>query len=124
MRLSPNVVVSCWVSLDRPLTGRCSRCVSSFQPALIFDYAAPDGAKVTVTPNYTPIEYPKWVDGVPVRNADEERAHRAALAEAADAARAVELARPASSAGIRMRRTRERRREGRMSIRCDISSRI
>ena len=42
MRLSPNVVVSCWVSLDRPLTGRCSRCVSSFyQPALIFAYAAP-----------------------------------------------------------------------------------
>src|SRR4051812_13109521 len=34
MRLSPNVVVSCWVSLDRRLIGRCSRCVSSFyQPA-------------------------------------------------------------------------------------------
>ena len=30
MRLSPNVVVYCWVSLDRRLTGRCSRCVSSY----------------------------------------------------------------------------------------------
>jgi hypothetical protein len=38
------------------------------------------------------------------------------IAEAADAARAVELNRPPSPAGIRMRRTRERRRESRLSI--------
>jgi hypothetical protein len=72
-------------------------------------------------PDYIPIEYPKWVDGVLVRNAEEEQAHRAALAEAAEVARATQLTRPPSPAGIRMRRTRERRREGRMSIRCDIS---
>ena len=72
--------------------------------------------------NYVPIEYPKWVDGVLVQNAAEEQAHRETLAEAAEAARATELARPPSPAAIRMQRTRERRREGKMSIRCDISS--
>jgi hypothetical protein len=72
--------------------------------------------------NYVPIEYPKWVDGVLVRNAGEEQARREALSEAAAAARVAELARPPSPAGIRMRRTRERRREGKMSIRCDIST--
>jgi hypothetical protein len=71
---------------------------------------------------YIPIEYPKWIDGVLVQNAAEEDAHRAKLDEAAVAARAAELARPPSSAGIRMRRTRERRREGKLSVRCEISS--
>jgi len=47
---------------------------------------------------------------------------RAALAQAAEAARVAELIRPPSPAGIRMRRTRERRREGKLSIRCDISA--
>jgi hypothetical protein len=71
--------------------------------------------------NYVPIEYPKWVDGVVVRNVEEEQARREALEEAAAAVRAAELARPPSPAGIRMRRTRERRRAGKMSIRVDVS---
>jgi hypothetical protein len=77
-----------------------------------------NGLNGSVMPDYIPIEYPKWVNGVLVQNAAEEQAHRAALAEAA---RAAELTRPPSPAGIRMRRSRERRREGKMSIRCDIS---
>jgi hypothetical protein len=67
-----------------------------------------------------PIEYPKWIDGVLVRNTVEE-AHRAAWAEETEAIRAAERARPPSLAGIRMRRTRERRREGKLSIRSDVS---
>jgi len=81
-----------------------------------------NGSNLSVMHTYIPIEYPKWVDGVIVRNAEEERLHREALNEAATAARAAELARPPSPAGIRMRRTRERRREGRMLIRCDVST--
>jgi hypothetical protein len=73
-------------------------------------------------PNYIPIEYPKWVDGVLVQNAAEEKAHRAAMAYAEAAARSAEIARPPSPAGVRMRRTWERGREGRMSIRCDVST--
>jgi hypothetical protein len=72
--------------------------------------------------NYVPIEYPKWVGGVLVRNAEEERALQAMLSEAAEAARAAEPTRPPSPAAIRMQRTRERRRAGKMSIRCDISA--
>jgi hypothetical protein len=72
--------------------------------------------------NYVPIEYPKWVDGVLVRNVEEKQARREALTEAEAAAHAAELTRPPSPAGIRMRRTRERRREGKLSIRCDIST--
>jgi hypothetical protein len=34
---------------------------------------------------YVPIEYPKWIDGVVVRNAAEEQAHRAALERSASA---------------------------------------
>lgn len=67
---------------------------------------------------YIPIEYPKWVDGVLVQNADEEQAHRAGLPEAACGSEP----RAPSAAGIRMRRTRERRREGKLSIRCDVST--
>ena len=72
--------------------------------------------------NHVPIEYPKWVDGVLAQNAEEEREHRSALAKVAEMARAAEFAKPPSPAGIRMRRTRERRREGKVSIRCDISA--
>jgi len=79
------------------------------------------GSNVSVMPNYVPIEFPKWVDGVLVQNAAEGNAHRETLARAAEATRATELARPPSLASIRMRRTRERRREGKLSIRCDIS---
>ena len=67
-------------------------------------------------------EYPKYVGDVVVQNAAEELAHRAALAEAAAAARAEKLARPPSPAAIRMRRTRQRRREGKLPIRWDISA--
>jgi hypothetical protein len=72
--------------------------------------------------HYIPIEYPKWVEGVLVRNVEEERALRTAVADALADARANERARPPSAAGVRMRRTRERRREGKMSIRCDITA--
>jgi hypothetical protein len=72
--------------------------------------------------NYIPIEFPKWVGGVLVQNGGEERALRAMLSEAAEVPRAVEPTRPPSPAAIRMQRTRERRREGRMSVRCDIST--
>jgi hypothetical protein len=75
----------------------------------------------TVISTYVPNEYPKWVNGVLVRNAEAKLARREALAEALAAARAAEPIRPPSPAGIRMRRTRERRREGKMSIAFDIS---
>ncbi len=71
---------------------------------------------------YVPIEYPKWVCGVEVQNAAEELAHRAALAEAAAAARAEKLARPPSPAAVRMRRTRARRGEGKLAIRWGLSA--
>jgi hypothetical protein len=85
-------------------------------------FAMVNGSNVKVMPNYIPIEYPKWVNGVLVQNATEERALRAMRSEAAEVARAAELTRPPSLAGIRMRRTRERRREGKLSIRCDVST--
>ncbi len=66
--------------------------------------------------DYIPTEYPKWVDGVVVQNAAEESAHRTEPPKSAGAAR------PLSLAGIRMRRTRKRRREGQLSIRCDVST--
>jgi hypothetical protein len=56
-------------------------------------FAMTKGAKVRRMPDYVPIEYPKWVDGVVFRNSEEERAHRATLAEVA---RAAELTRPPS----------------------------
>jgi hypothetical protein len=62
--------------------------------------------------SYVPIEYPKWLDGVLVQNVEEEQARREVLHEVAATARAAELTRSPSPAGIRMRRTRERRREG------------
>lgn len=70
---------------------------------------------------YLPIEYPKWFGDVLVQNADEEQAHRKTVANVAEVTRATELAPPPSSASIRMHRTRERRREGKLSIRCDVS---
>jgi hypothetical protein len=81
-----------------------------------------NGSNVRLMHGYVPIEYPKWVNGVVVQNEGQELRLRAALAEAAAATRAAELTRPRSPAGIRMRRTRERRREGKMSIRIDIST--
>jgi hypothetical protein len=71
---------------------------------------------------YIPTEFPKWVGGALVRSAAEERDRRAALEDAAATASAAELLRPPSLASMRMRRSRERRREGKLSIRFDISS--
>jgi hypothetical protein len=72
--------------------------------------------------SYVPIEYPKWIGCVVVRSAAEEQAHGAPLREAAATSRTAEPARSTSPAGIRMRRTRERRRAGKLSIRYDIST--
>ncbi len=71
---------------------------------------------------YIPIEYPKWVNGVVVQNAAEEQAYRSSLADAEEPTLSTEVARHPSPAGIRMRRTRERRREGKLSIRCEVST--
>jgi len=62
-------------------------------------------------PGCLPIEYPKWIGGVLVQNAAEERDHRAALGEITSA-HPTKLAHPASSAAERMRRARKRRRVG------------
>jgi hypothetical protein len=97
-------------------------CYRQLRRPSAIPFAMINGSNVKVMSTYVPIEYPKWVDGVLVQNASEEQVHRAALAEAAEVARAAEFTRPPSPAGIRMRRTRERRREGKMSIRCDIST--
>src|ERR1700723_3493241 len=91
-------------------------------PSVCYSISYDQRLNGSVMSNYIPIEYPKWVNGVLVQNAEEERAHRAALAESAERAQAAELARPPSPAGIRMRRTRDRRREGKLSIRIDIST--
>jgi hypothetical protein len=66
-------------------------------------------------------EYPKWVGGVLVQDADEERAHLLGLAETRRAA-VAQLATAPSAAAVRMRRSRERRREGQRTILCDISA--
>ena len=70
---------------------------------------------------YIPLEYPKWVDGVVVQNAVEEQAPRGTVAKPTSSACAAERVRLPSPASIRTRRTRERRREGGLSFRCDIS---
>ncbi len=82
----------------------------------------PTPRKTNNMTGYVHIEYPKWVSGVLVYSAEEETALRAAPAEAAAAIRADALVQPLSPAGIRMRRTRERRREGKRAILCDISA--
>jgi hypothetical protein len=66
-------------------------------------------------------EFPKWVGDVIVENAAEERALLLGLAEDV----AVAVAQPSnvpSPAAIRMQRSRERRREGKRTIPCDISA--
>ena len=89
-------------------TNELSSTTTSAPSAIPF--AVSNGSNVRVMSNYIPIGYPKWIDGVVVRNLEEEQAHRATLTEAAKAARAAELTRLPSPAGIRMRRTLERRR--------------
>jgi hypothetical protein len=71
---------------------------------------------------YVPIEFPKWVGDLLVNNAEEEAALRAALAKPASADRADGPVRLLSSAGIRMRRTRQRRQEGRQIVSLDLSA--
>jgi hypothetical protein len=66
-------------------------------------------------------EFPKWVGNVLVESAAEERALLLELAEGV----AVAVAQPSnvpSPAAIRMQRSRERRREGKRTIPCDIST--
>jgi hypothetical protein len=66
-------------------------------------------------------EFPKWVGDVIVENAAEEQALLLALAEGV----AVAVEQPSnarSPAAMRMQRSRERRREGKRTIPCDISS--
>jgi hypothetical protein len=62
-------------------------------------------------------EFPKWLGDVIVENAAEERAHLLAVAAA--------VAQPSgvpSPAALRMQRSRERRREGKRTIPCDVST--
>jgi hypothetical protein len=70
---------------------------------------------------YVPLEYPKWINGVVVQSVDEEQACRAGQDEGAALAGAEGPVQRPSRASIRMRRTRERRREGKLSIRCELS---
>jgi hypothetical protein len=67
--------------------------------------------------------YPIWVDGVIVHDEAEELAHRTALAEAAADARRAALAQPPSSAALRMRRSRQRRRDGYVRVQFNITAR-
>ena len=67
-------------------------------------------------------EYPKWVGDVVVQNEAEERAQLAAMAALTDPAEAMQAPPPRSPAAIRMRRSRERRRDGKRTILCDISA--
>lgn len=66
-------------------------------------------------------DYPKWIGDVVVQNEADERTHRAALAEAMGAVVAAQLPEPLSAAAIRMRRSRQRRRDGYRTIHFDIS---
>jgi hypothetical protein len=65
-------------------------------------------------------EYPKWVGDVVVQNEAEERAHLAATGALTTAAEAAQT--PPSPAAIRMRRSRERKRDGKRTIRFDIQA--
>jgi hypothetical protein len=64
-------------------------------------------------------EYPKWVGDVLVENAAEERAHLLAAGVAVAVAQPSDVPSPAA---IRMQRSRSRRREGKRTIPCDIST--
>jgi hypothetical protein len=67
-------------------------------------------------------EYPKWVGDVVVQNEAEERAQLAATAALTGAAEATQIIPSRSRAAIRMRRSRERRRDGKRTILYDISA--
>jgi hypothetical protein len=67
-------------------------------------------------------EYPKWVRGVVVQNEAEERAQLAATAALTGAAEATQTPPSRSPAAIRMRLSRERRRDGKRTILYDISA--
>jgi hypothetical protein len=68
---------------------------------------------------YVFLEFPKWVGNVLVESAAEERAHL--LAEGV-AVGVVQPSNAPSPAALRMQRSRERRRQGKRTIRCDISA--
>jgi hypothetical protein len=65
-------------------------------------------------------EFPKWVGDVLVQDAAEERALRGVI-DTTQAAVADVTTSP-SAAAARMRRSRERRRDGKRTIVCDISA--
>jgi hypothetical protein len=67
-------------------------------------------------------EYPKWVGDVVAQNEAEERAHLAAVAALTGSAEATQIVPSRSHAAIRMRRSRERRRDGKRTILYDISA--
>jgi hypothetical protein len=65
-------------------------------------------------------EYPKWVGDVVVQNEAEDRAQLAAIAALTCPAEATQTPPLRSPAAVRMRRSRERRRDGKRTILCDI----
>jgi hypothetical protein len=64
-------------------------------------------------------EFPKWIGGVLVQDAAEERAHLLAMTEAEKAA-GVEPVRQPSAVAIRMQRSRRRRREGKRVVQIEV----
>lgn len=66
-------------------------------------------------------EYPKWIGNVVFNDATEEAAHLATLGACVDATPIAPVQSLPSPAAIRMRRTRERQRENKRVILCDIS---
>jgi hypothetical protein len=70
----------------------------------------------TLMVGYVFQEYPKWVGSLLVQDAAEEKTLRVAMAQAAVETRPTNLGRPPSAVALRMRRTRERKKEGRRAI--------
>ena len=66
-------------------------------------------------------EYPKWVNGVIVQSAAEEKEVLATLQRPTTTSTNAKPVLPPSSAATRMRRSRERRKEGKRAVRFDIS---
>ena len=72
-------------------------------------------------PHYAFREFPKWAEGVLVQDEAEELALRAKLSEAAVEARQADPVRMPSPAAVRIRRSRERRRAGKLIVRCGVT---
>jgi hypothetical protein len=85
---------------------------------VLLQVCAVEGFRLAV---YVFQEYPKWVGDVLVQDEAQERAHLLTLAETRRVA-VAQLTTAPSAAAVRMRRSRERRHEGKRSIPCDISA--